>query len=163
VRFELTEPKGSAVFKTAPLDRSGTPPQELVSQPVATMKDLDKLALALPEAMKEVEDGRPTYRVHGKMFCFHRSRRKDAVDSETGEELDDVLVFRVPDLGVKELLLSDARAIYFTTPHWDGYSAVLVRIRDLGRLDRDELRDLIEEAWLTRAQKRLAKPWLARE
>ena len=74
------------------------------------------------------------------MFCFHRSRRPDAVDAETGERLDDVLVFRVADLGVKELLLSDARGIYFTTPHWDGYSAVLMRIPDLDRLDRDELR-----------------------
>jgi hypothetical protein len=125
------------------------------------MADLDKLALAMPEATKELEDGRPKYSVHGKRFCFHRSRRKDAVDPETGEQLDDVLVFRVADLGVKELLLSDARGIYFTTPHWNGYPAVLVRIRDLGRLDREELGDLVEEAWLTRAQKRLAKSWLA--
>jgi hypothetical protein len=125
------------------------------------MADLDELALALPEATKEVEDGRPTYLVHGKMFCFHRRRRKDAVDPETGEQLADVLVFRVADLGVKELLLSDARGLYFTTPHWNGYPAVLMRIRDLDRLDRDELRDLVEEAWLTRAQKRLAKAWLA--
>ena len=125
------------------------------------MKDLDTLALAMPDATKEVEDGRPTYKVHEKMFCFHRRRRKDAVDPETGELLDDVLVFRVADLGVKELLLSDARGIYFTTPHWNGYPAVLVRIRDLDRLDRDELRDLVEEAWLTRARKRLAKKWLA--
>ncbi len=115
----------------------------------------------MPEAAKEVDEGRPTYTVHGKMFCFHRSRRKDAVDPETGERLDDVLVFRVADLGVKELLLSDARGIYFTTPHWDGYAAVLVRIPDLAWLDRGELRDLVEEAWLTRAQKRLAKQWLA--
>jgi len=125
------------------------------------MKDLDELAIAMPEATKEVEESRPTYKVHGKMFCFHRSPRKDALDPETGERLTDVLAFRVADLGVKELLLSDARGIYFTTPHWDGYSAVLVRIRDLDRLDRDELRDLVEEAWLTRAQKRLAKSWLA--
>ncbi len=127
------------------------------------MADLDELALAMPEATKELAEGRPTYLVHGKMFCFHRSRRKDAVDPQTGELLDDVLVFRVADLGVKELLLSDARGIYFTTPHWNGYSAVLVRIRDLDRLGRDELRDLVEEAWLTRAQKRLAKAWLARD
>jgi hypothetical protein len=100
--------------------------------------------------------------VHGKMFCFHRRRRPDAVDPETGERLDDVIVFRVADLGVKEMLVSDARGIYFTTPHWNGYSAVLVRIPDLERLDRDELRDLVEEAWLTRAQKRLAKAWLAK-
>ena len=163
MRFELTEPVGSTVFKTAPFDRSGTPPRRTSVAAVATMKDLDKVALALPDATKEVEDGRPTYCVHGKMFCFHRRRRKDAVDPETGELLDDVLVFRVADLGVKELLLSDARGIYFTTPHWNGYSAVLVRIRDLDGLDREELRDLVEEAWLTRAQKRLAKEWLAKE
>jgi hypothetical protein len=125
------------------------------------MKDLDRLALALPEATKEVEDGSPRYLVHGKFFCFHRRPRPDAVDAETGERLEDVLVFRVADLDVKELLLSDGRGIYFTTPHWKGYSAVLVRIPDLARLDRDELRDLVEEAWLTRAQKRLAKTWLA--
>jgi hypothetical protein len=125
------------------------------------MKDLDELALAMPEATKVVEDGRPEYRVHGKMFCFHRGPRPDAVDAETGERLDDVLAFRVADLGVKELLLADARGIYFTTPHWNGYSAVLTRIPDLDRLDREELSDLVEEAWLTRAQKRLAKAWLA--
>jgi hypothetical protein len=128
---------------------------------MATMADLDELALAMPEATKEVAEGRPTYRVHGKMFCFHREPRPDAVEPETGERLDDVLAFRVADLGVKELLLSDARGVYFTTPHWDGYSAVLLRIPDLDRLDRDELRDLVEEAWLTRARKRLAKEWLA--
>jgi hypothetical protein len=125
------------------------------------MQDLDELALAMPEATREVEEGRPTYRVHGKMFCFHRGPRPDAVDAETGERLNDVLAFRVADLGVKELLLSDSRGVYFTTPHWDGYSAVLVRIPDLERIDREELRDLVEEAWLTRAQKRLAKAWLA--
>jgi hypothetical protein len=130
---------------------------------VATLKDLDELALAMPEATKELDDGRPVYSVHGKMFCFHRGPRKDAVDPETGERLTDVLAFRVADLGVKELLLSDARGIYFTTPHWDGYPAVLIRIPDLDRLDRDELRDLVEEAWLTRAQKRLAKDWLAKD
>src|SRR5579862_2517454 len=128
---------------------------------MATMKDLDELALAMPEATKEVAEGRPTYRVHGKMFCFHREPRPDAVDPETGARMEDVLAFRVADLGVKEMLLSDARGIYFTTPHWDGYAAVLMRIRDLDGLDRDELRDLVEEAWLTRAQKRLAKAWLA--
>ena len=125
------------------------------------MHDLDELALALPQATKAVsEDGRPTYLVHGKMFCFHRGRRPDAVD-EKGERLDDVLVFRVPDLDVKELLLADDRGVFFTTPHWKGYAAVLMRIPDLARIDRDELRDLVEEAWLTRAQKRVAKAWLA--
>ena len=129
--------------------------------PVATMTDLDELALAMPETTKEVsEDGRPSYLVHGKMFCFHRGLRRDAVDPGTGERLDDVLMFRVEDLGVKELLLSDARSVYFTTPHFNGYPAVLVRIPQLARFDREELRDLVVEAWLTRAKKRVAKAWL---
>jgi hypothetical protein len=125
------------------------------------MADLDELALALPQATKELsDDGRPAYKVHDKVFCFHRGRRPDALD-ESGDRLDDVLMFRVADLDVKDLLLSDTRGIYFTTPHFDGYAAVLVRIPSLERLDRDELRDLVEEAWLTRAQKRVAKVWLA--
>jgi hypothetical protein len=129
---------------------------------VATMQDLDELALSLPQATREVsEDGRPSYLVHGKRFVLQRTRRPDAVDPETGERMDDVLMFRVADLDVKELILSDARGIYFTTPHFDGYPAVLVRIRDLPKLDREELFDLVAEAWLTRAQKRLAKAWLA--
>lgn len=124
------------------------------------MADLDELALALPQATRELsDDGRPAYRVHGKLFCCQRGRRPDALD-ERGERLDDVLMFRVADPDVKELLLSDARGIYFTTPHFDGYPAVLVRIPDLERLDRDELHDLVAEAWLTRAQKRIARAWL---
>jgi hypothetical protein len=126
------------------------------------MSDLDELALALPQVTKEVsDDGRPSYLVHGKRFVLQRSRRPDAVDPETGERLDDVLMFRVADLDVKELMLADARGVYFTTPHFKGYPAVLVRIPDLARLDRDELHDLVAEAWLTRAQKRVAKAWLA--
>ncbi len=125
------------------------------------MADLDELALSLPQATRELsEDGRPSYHVHGKLFCFHRGQRPDAVD-EAGERLDDVLMFRVADLDVKELLLSDARSVYFTTPHFNGYAAVLVRIPDLERIDRDELEELVVEAWLTRAQKRVAKAWLA--
>jgi hypothetical protein len=126
------------------------------------MADLDELALSLPHATKQLsEDGRPEYRVHGKLFCCQRGRRKDAVDAQTGERLDDVLMFRVADLDVKELLLADDRGVFFTTPHFDGYPAVLVRIPSLARIDRDELQDLVAEAWLTRAQKRVAQVWLA--
>jgi hypothetical protein len=109
------------------------------------MTDLDQLALALPETTKEVSD----------------AGRRDAVDARTGERLDDVLMFRVADVDVKELMVADDRGVFFTTPHFDGYPAVLLRIGDLHRLDRDELHDLVIEAWLTRAQKRLAKAWLA--
>jgi hypothetical protein len=128
---------------------------------MATMADLDELALAMPQTTKELSsDGRPEYLVHGKLFCCHRSRRRDAIDPKTGERLDDVLMFRVADLGVKELVLADDRGVFFTTPHFDGYAAVLIRIPDLARLDRDELEDAVVEAWLTRARKRVARAWL---
>jgi hypothetical protein len=126
------------------------------------MRDLDELALSLPQATKELsDDGRPCYRVHGKMFILHRSRRPDAVDPESGERLDDVLMFRVADLDVKDLFLADDRGLFFTTPHFNGYPAVLLRIPSLKRMKKAELRDLVAEAWLTRAQKRVAKAWLA--
>jgi hypothetical protein len=125
------------------------------------MADLDELALSLPQTTKELsDDGRPAYRVHGKLFCCRRGRRPDAVDPQTGERMDDVLMFRVADLGAKELLLADERGVFFTTPHFDGYPAVLMRIPDLARIDRDELYDMVVDAWLTRAQKRVAKAWL---
>ena len=131
---------------------------------MATMADLNALAMAMPQTTKEVsEDGRPSYLVHGKMYCFHRSRRPDAVDPASGERMADVLMFRVADLDVKELILSDDRGVFFTTPHFNGYPAVLVRIPNLERLDREELRELVAEAWLTRAQKRVAKAWLAEQ
>jgi hypothetical protein len=126
------------------------------------MADLDELALSLPQATKELsDDRRPCYRVHGKMFILHRSRRPDAVDSDSGERMDDVLMFRVADLDVKDLLLADERGLFFTTPHFNGYPAVLMRIPSLRKMRKDELRDLVAEAWLTRAQKRVAKAWLA--
>jgi len=129
---------------------------------VATMADLDALALAMPQTTKELwDDDRPAYKVHGKLYCFHRGQRPDAKDPETGERLSDVLMFRVADLDAKDFLLADDRGVYFTTPHFKGYPAVLVRIPDLERIDPDELEELVVEAWLTRAQKRVAKAWLA--
>ena len=129
---------------------------------MATMRDLDTLALALPQTTKQVDDeGRATYLVAEKWFCFHRRPRPDAVDPKTGERLADVFVFHVSDLDVKDLILQDDRGIFFTTPHWNGFKAVLMRIPDLKRLRKAELRDMVEEAWLSRAPKRLAKAWLA--
>ena len=99
--------------------------------------------------------------MRGKAFCLQRGRRADAVDPETGERLDDVLMFRVDGADAKELVLADPRGIFFTTPHFDGYAAVLIRIRDLAQLDRGELRNAVVDAWLTRAPKRVAKAWLS--
>ena len=129
---------------------------------MATLRDVEKLAMALPETVRgEDDEGRPSYSVNGKVICWHRSPRPDALDPKTGERLTDVFVFRTTDLDVKEMTLQDDRGVFFTTPHWNGYPAVLIRIRDLKHLSRAELRDLIEEAWLSRAPKRVAKAWLA--
>ena len=125
------------------------------------MKDLDKLALALPEAEKGIEEGRPSYHVGGKYFCFHRRARRDAVDADSGERLTDVLVFRVADQDMKDFVLADDRGVWFTTPHWNGYPAVLTRIASLKQIDRDELEERLVEAWLTRTKKRVASAWLA--
>jgi hypothetical protein len=71
----------------------------------------------------------------------------------TGE----ILGVRVADVGVKAALLADDPAVYFTTPHFDGYPAVLVRLADI---DPAELHDLLRDAWLARAPKRLARAYL---
>jgi hypothetical protein len=121
---------------------------------MATLRDLDALALELPEVAKELDDdGRPRWLVGGKLFIFHRQPRKDA-------PFDDVLVFWVDGPEAKELQLADPRGIFFTTPHWNGYSAVLMHIPDLKQLRKAELRDVVVDAWLARAPKRVAKEWL---
>jgi hypothetical protein len=123
---------------------------------------VEQLALALPEVVRgEDDEGRPSYAVGGKVICWHRSPRPDALDPKTGDRLTDVFVFRTTDLDVKEMTLQDDRGIFFTTPHWNGYPAVLIRIRNLRQLKKAEVRDLVEEAWLSRAPKRVAKAWLA--
>jgi hypothetical protein len=121
---------------------------------MATMRDLDQLALELPGTTKELhEDDRPRYLVNGKWFFFHRKWRKDA-------PFEDVLAFRVDGAEVKELMLADPRGIWFTTPHWQGYPAVLMHIADLKKLKKAELRAVVEDAWLTKAPKKLAQEWL---
>ena len=115
----------------------------------------------IPESEKEHEEGRATSHVGGRYFCFQRRPRRDAVDAETGERLTDVLVFRVADQDMKDFVLADDRGVWFTTPHWNGYPAVLTRVAFLKQIDRDELEERLVEAWLTRAKKRVANDWLA--
>jgi hypothetical protein len=132
-----------------------------VQSAIATMQDLDELALSMPATTRRTTgDGRPSYYASGKLFCCQRNRRPDAVD-EHGEMLDDVLMFRVADLDTKDALLADSSSAFFTTHHFNGYAAVLLRIAHLGAVDRDELFEIVADAWLTRAPKRLASAWLS--
>ncbi|MGC4892552.1 MmcQ/YjbR family DNA-binding protein [Micromonospora sp. DT31] len=122
---------------------------------MATWDDVRRIALALPETTERpTYDQAPAWRVRDKSFVWERPLRR--ADLETlGDAAPDgpVLGVRVPDLGAKEALLADDPAVYFTTPHFDGYPAVLVR---LDRVDVDELTELVTEAWCARAPKRLA-------
>jgi hypothetical protein len=73
--------------------------------------------------------------------------------------MEDVLVFYTVDLGDKDALV-EAEGPFFTTPHWDGYKGVLLRERDIGQVSREELAEVVTDAWLDRAPKRLAKEFL---
>ena len=103
---------------------------------------------------------RAAYTVRGKAFVFFRGPRKDAYDPETGELYTDVMAFHCTAED-KEALVGDPDSPWFTTPHWNGYPAVLTRVAFLKRIDRDELEERLVEAWLTRAKKRVANDWLA--
>ena len=129
---------------------------------VATLADVTRLAGGLPEVVEGERRGTLIWDVAGKTFAWERPFSKADVKRYGDAPPPDgpILAVRVADLGEKEILLRDDRGVFFTTPHWNGYSAVLMRIPDLARIDRDELRDLIAEAWLTRAQKRVTKAWL---
>src|SRR5690606_16508880 len=125
---------------------------------MATFEDLDAVARSLPEVEAVLSSaGTPEYKVRGKAFLHMRAPRKDAVDPDTGELMDDVLVFRTLGLAGKEEWLDDGSLPLFTTPHFNGWPAVLLRARDLGEVARDVLRHLIVDAWRAQAPKSLVK------
>jgi hypothetical protein len=104
--------------------------------------------------------GNPVYQVGGKSFVFFRTPRPDAVDPTSGERWDDVIVLWVPSEGEKQALIQDEGSPWFTTPHFDGHPSVLVRACRLGEIDRDEVVEVVQEAWLSRASSRRADDWL---
>ena len=127
----------------------------------ARERDVHKIAASMPH-VTAWEDGRKVaYQVGGKSFVFFRNPRPDAVDPETGERMDDVIVFWGPDPADKAALVQDETSPFFTTPHFDGHPSVLVRASDLHRISVDELREVIQDAWLSRASERRAAAWLA--
>ena len=105
--------------------------------------------------------GNAVYQVGAKSFVFFRNRRPDAVDPETGERYDDVIVIWVESDDDKTALVEDPQSPFFTTPHFKGHPSVLVRASRLGEVSREELAELIQDAWLARASKRRAAAWLA--
>lgn len=94
-----------------------------------------------------------------KLFVWERPLRKSDLRA-LGDRAPEgpILGARVEHLGAKEALLADDPGVYFTTPHFEGYPAILVRLEQIGP---DELHELIVEAWLARAPKRLAQEYIA--
>jgi len=127
------------------------------------VEDVHEVASALPHVTAEGPAERPVYQVGGKSFVFFRTARPDAFDPETGDRYADVIVIWVPDEGEKLALVQDESSPFFTTPHFDGHPSVLVRSSRLHEVDRDELVELIEEAWLSRASRRRGQQWLAEQ
>ncbi len=131
---------------------------------MVTTRDVEKVAMSMPHAVKELrDDDRPAFLVDHKLFCFHRTQRKDALDAATGERLNDVLVFRVADEEMKSMWLAARPEVYFTTDHFNGHASILTRIPFLVEIDADELFELVSDAWLACAPKRLAKQWLGEQ
>ena len=125
---------------------------------MATWENVARIVGGLPETS---ETSPRTWRVRKKLIAWERPLRKADYQALGDAAPDgDILGARVADEGVKLALIADAPEVYFTTPHFDGYPAILVR---LAEIDGSELQELITDAWLAKAPKRLAKAFLRNE
>jgi hypothetical protein len=127
----------------------------------ARVSDVHELALAMPHVTVEhSSSGKPVYQVGRKSFVYFRNPRPDAFDPDTGDRYDDVIIFWVPSEDDKQALVKDPTTPFFTTAHFNGHPSVLVRERRIGELSRQELREIVEDAWLAQASPRRAQRWL---
>jgi hypothetical protein len=125
---------------------------------MATWDDVRRIALALPETTEQISRENLHWRVKDKSFAWERPlRRPDLQAPGAAAPRGAILGVRVEHLGAKEALLAEGRDVYFTTPHFDGYPAVLIQ---LDHIELDELEEVIAEAWLARAPKRLADAYM---
>ena len=125
---------------------------------MATWDDVSRIALELPEATEQARGlGKRAWCVKDKFFVWERPLRKSDLNA-LGDSAPDgpILGARVEHEIAKQALLADNPRVFFTTPHFDGYPAVLIR---LDEIEVDELREVIVEAWLARAPKRLARAY----
>lgn len=119
------------------------------------------LALGMPHVtVYPGTEHKPVYQVGGKSFVFFRNPRPDAADPETGERYDDVIVFWVPNEGDKLAMVQDDSSPFFTTPHFDGHLSILLRASRIGEITYDELAEVVQEAWLSRASAARRSAWL---
>jgi len=128
----------------------------------AHAEDVHEVAMGMPHVTIDYGPGdNPVYQVGGRSFVFFRNPRPDATDPETGERYLDVIVFWVPSEADKQALVRDEASPFFTTAHFDGHPSVLLRASRISELTRQELAELIQDAWLSRASARRAATWLS--
>jgi hypothetical protein len=122
---------------------------------MATWEDVSRLALAMPEAVESTSHGNRAWKVKDKLFVWERPLRQSDLKA-LGDAAPDgpILGARVEHLIAKEALIADDPSVFFTTPHFDGYPAVLIR---LDAISTEILEEVVVEAWLARAPKRLAE------
>ncbi|MEJ2860578.1 MmcQ/YjbR family DNA-binding protein [Actinomycetospora flava] len=127
----------------------------------ARVEDVHALAAAMPHVTAlEGPKGNTVYQVGGKSFVFFRTPQPDARDPETGEKYPDVIMFWVETEEDKDALVHDASTPFFTTPRFDGHLSVLLRAAHLERISREELTEIVQDAWLSRASNRRREKWL---
>jgi hypothetical protein len=145
---------------TAPAPWSSLDHDSGILNPVATWADVRAVATSLPEVVEEpVRDGTLRWRVRDKLFAWERPLRRADLEALGAAAPDGpVLATRVADLGVRAALIAEQPDVYFTTPHFADYPAVLARLERLGSAD---LQELVLDAWLSRAPARLVKDFLA--
>ena len=128
----------------------------------ARIQDVHELALTMPHVTVVYgPHGNPIYQVGGKSFVFFRNPRPDAADPDTGERYPDVIMFWVASEADKQALVQDPASPFFTTPHFDGHPSVLVRASRIGELTVQELAEVVQDAWLSRASPARATAWLS--
>jgi hypothetical protein len=119
------------------------------------------IALAMPHVtVYPGTEERPVYQVGGKSFVFFRNPRPDAFDPVTRQRYPDVIVFWVASEADKQALVQDDASPFFTTAHFNGHLSVLLLGSRVGELSRDELAEVVQEAWLSRASARRGNDWL---
>jgi hypothetical protein len=128
----------------------------------ARVQDVHVVAAGMPFVTVEgIGGGRRVYQVGRKSFVFFRNPRPDAVDPVSGERYDDVIVFWVGSEADKQALVQDESTPFFTTPHFGGHPSVLLRGSRIGELSRDEVVEVVQDAWLAQASPTRARAWLA--
>jgi hypothetical protein len=112
---------------------------------VADWEIVRELASTFPQVEEDTTHSQPAFRVRGKLFVWMSPHEKGA------------LCVRV-DPDEKPFLLESDPETYFTTPHYEGYPAVLIRLE---LVECDQLAERIEDAWMLRAPKRVADEFVA--